>query len=72
MGKRGYSYTWWTHEFRSGGRKIPAYFAIGFGGQTIFVLPEQEAVIVFTSGNYTTTDATTNILEKAVIPAITQ
>jgi CubicO group peptidase (beta-lactamase class C family) len=68
-GQRGYSYTWWTHEFSYAGRKIPAYWAFGWGGQKIVVFPDQEAVVVFTGGNYNSADATATILVKNVIPA---
>jgi CubicO group peptidase (beta-lactamase class C family) len=68
-GSRGYSYTWWTHEFSQADKKIPAYWAFGFGGQRIVVLPDQNAVVVFTSANYTSMDPTVKILTKYVIPA---
>lgn len=45
-GRRGYAYTWWTHEFSHAGEKMPAYWASGFGDQSIVIFPEQEAVIV--------------------------
>jgi hypothetical protein len=38
-----YSYHWWVHP--SG-----VYHARGFGGQRIFVLPDQQMVVVFVSG----------------------
>jgi len=69
-GRRGYGYTWWTHELRVSGKQISVYFALGFGGQRIYVIPELDSVIVFTSGNYTTGDATFNILQDFVIPAM--
>jgi hypothetical protein len=68
-GPRGYSYTWWTHEFSHAGKKIPAYWAFGWGGQKIVVFPDQDAVITFTGGNYTSADTTTKIITEYVIPA---
>jgi CubicO group peptidase (beta-lactamase class C family) len=68
-GPRGYSYSWWTHEFSHSGQKIHAYWAGGYGGQTIIVLPETNSVVVFTGGNYTSSDPTVKILKKYVIPA---
>ena len=68
-GRSGYAYTWWTHEFSKGLKAIPSYFALGWGGQKIFILPEQDAVMVFTGANYTSADLTTRILSKFVIPA---
>jgi CubicO group peptidase (beta-lactamase class C family) len=69
-GRRGYGYTWWDHEFRLGGQSVPVYFALGFGGQRIYILPDQETVVVFTSGNYTSADSTIEILKEQIIPAL--
>jgi CubicO group peptidase (beta-lactamase class C family) len=68
-GQRGYSYSWWTHEFSESGEKIPAYWADGWAGQKIIVLPDLDAVVVFTGGNYTSADPTVKILKEYVIPA---
>ncbi len=68
-GDRGYSYSWWTHIYKHRGKEYPAYFALGFGGQKIVVFPEQEAVVVFTAGNYAKADASAEILTDFVIPA---
>lgn len=68
-GRRGYSYSWWTHQFKHAGRVYPAYWALGFGGQKIVIFPEQKAVIVVTAGNYQKADASTKILTKYLIPA---
>ena len=69
-GKRGYSYAWWTHEFSHAGEKVPAYWAFGWGGQKIAIFPFQNAVVVFTGGNYITADATSKILTRYIIPAM--
>jgi CubicO group peptidase (beta-lactamase class C family) len=69
-GQRGYAYTWWTHEFSHAGKKIPAYWAFGWGGQKIVIFPDQNAVIVLTGGSYIKADATSRILTKYVIPAM--
>ena len=68
-GRRGYSYTWWVHEFSHSSEKYPAYWAGGWGGQAIKILPEQNAVVVFTGANYNLMDPTVKILTKYVIPA---
>jgi CubicO group peptidase (beta-lactamase class C family) len=69
-GQRGYSYSWWTHEFSDSGTKIHAYYASGWGGQAIIVLPEKQAVAVFTGGNYATMSPVIKILSRYVIPAL--
>lgn len=68
-GPRGYSYAWWTHMFSHSGERFPAFWAFGFGGQKIVVFPDQNAVVVFTAGNYTSTDTSAEILTEYLIPA---
>ena len=46
----GYGYQWWRGTFESG--DTATYFAAGWGGQFIYVLPEMDIVIVFTGGNF--------------------
>ncbi len=48
-GSADYGYQWWVRTF--GAQRYPAYFAQGHGGQYIFVVPELELVVAFTS-NY--------------------
>jgi hypothetical protein len=45
----------------------PVYFALGFGGQKIYV-PEQDAIVVLTAANYSTADTTTEILTEHLLP----
>jgi len=45
-----YGYQWWRGTFSNG--EIDTYYAGGFGGQFIFVLPDMEMVVVFTAGRY--------------------
>lgn len=42
-----YGYQWWVRTFGQGDH--PAYFAQGHWGQFIFVVPDLELVVVFTS-----------------------
>lgn len=70
IGRRGFSYTWWTHEFWDASSRIPVYWAFGWGGQKIAIFPEQDAVVVLTGGNYSSTDSTTRILKTYVVPSL--
>lgn len=47
-----YSYHWWVSSFNNNGIEINYYFALGFGGQYIIVVPQFDLVIVFTSRMY--------------------
>jgi CubicO group peptidase (beta-lactamase class C family) len=69
-GQRGYAYTWYTHDFSEAGEALPAYWADGWGGQEIVVFPEQDAVVVFTGGNYTSAPSAFKILQEYVFPAL--
>ncbi|MHA2238444.1 MAG: serine hydrolase [Candidatus Hodarchaeales archaeon] len=40
----GYGYQWWTNE--------DYYTAVGYNGQEIIVIPDDDMVVVFTSGGY--------------------
>jgi CubicO group peptidase (beta-lactamase class C family) len=52
MRNPGYGYFWWKHPFQVNGQDVDSFAAQGSGGQFIFVLPEQQLVVVFTQGNY--------------------
>jgi CubicO group peptidase (beta-lactamase class C family) len=69
-GRVGYAYTWWTKQYPNSGNEVNMYYAGGWGGQLIMVLPELDTVVVFTGGNYATKRHDFDIFEKYVLPAI--
>ena len=69
FGRNGYSYSWWIKPFSNSGKEIHMYYAGGWGGQYIMVIPEQNTVVVFTGGNYQTKVQVFKILKEYVIPA---
>ncbi|WP_053404871.1 serine hydrolase [Persicobacter sp. CCB-QB2] len=48
-GKNEYGYFWWRHVERYNEKEIAVISARGAGGQFIFILPEFEAICIFTS-----------------------
>ena len=70
LGKVGYGYTWWTKRTRYNGQDIEMFFALGWGGQKIMVLPELDMVVVFTGANYNAKVHQSEILERFILPAI--
>ncbi|MEX1241590.1 MAG: serine hydrolase [Cyclobacteriaceae bacterium] len=50
----GYGYFWWTKQFSWKNKTLDSYFAWGFGGQYIFVIPELDLVVVFNGTNWST------------------
>lgn len=70
---RKYGYQWWLEEVRVGEQVATAIAAHGRGGQTIFVLPDQNAVAVLTAGHYDDNHAAgagTSFLKKKVLPEL--
>ena len=57
-----YGYHWWIYP------SLHAYAALGLGGQTVFVLPEQDLVVVFTADN-TDHAELVELIEDYIIPA---
>ena len=45
---RGFGYLWWIGSLTVNGREIPHFYAAGYGGQTIHIVPELDLMIVFT------------------------
>ena len=69
-GMRGYGYSWWTHQFVKSGKRIKMFYAAGWGGQYIMVIPEWHTVVVFTGGNYTSYRPPFEIFKKYILAAI--
>jgi len=65
LGNVGYGYTWWTKQSTKYGEM---FFALGWGGQKIIVLPDLDMVIVFTGANYTSKVHELKIIERFVMP----
>lgn len=72
LGKVGYSYTWWTKEFEYNNNDISMFFAVGWGGQKIIILPDLDMVVVFTGANYNSKVHEFKILKRFILPAIFQ
>jgi CubicO group peptidase (beta-lactamase class C family) len=69
-GLKGYGYSWWTHHFVRSSHKTDMYYAAGWGGQYIMVIPALNTVVVFTGGNYTTYRPPFELLKKYILPAL--
>ena len=69
-GMRGYSYMWWTHSFVKNSKKMDMYYAAGWGGQYIMIIPELDMCIVFTGGNYISYRPAFEIFKRYILPAI--
>jgi CubicO group peptidase (beta-lactamase class C family) len=59
----GYGYQWWTYP------SLKAYTALGRGGQTIFVIPEKDLIVVTTAelGGH---DEIFQLIQRYILPAV--
>ena len=62
-GKLGYGYQWWTYPL------FGAYSALGRAGQTIFVVPDLNLIIV-TTADLNGHDEIFNLIEMYIVPAV--
>ena len=68
-----YGYGWWIREAHG----HPVYFAWGYGGQFIFVVPALQLVVVATSDPnarryWGHTDELHDIVENEIVPAVSR
>ncbi|MEW6982460.1 serine hydrolase domain-containing protein [Colwelliaceae bacterium 6471] len=73
-GTWGYGYQWWMTTFNVLGTEINTFYADGFGGQYIFVLPDLDAVVVFNGRAYQQGQSeqydVRKIMEDHILPAL--
>lgn len=64
----GYGYDWWTE--RSGG--LSAFFAYGYGGQVVAVVPKLDLVVTFFAATIGDRPSVDDIVFKKIVPTITR
>jgi len=75
VGSSGYGYQWWIAVFDYDGMKIEVPYAMGYGGQYIFVIEDLDMVVVFTGGGGGNEYAYTQVFEimiEYILPAAEQ
>jgi len=68
-----YGYLWWLQKFKVDGRVVPSYGMAGSGGNKVFVLPEQDAVVVITTTNFQVRGAhplSEKLLTSLIVPGL--
>ena len=68
-----YGYFWWLQTFHVGGQDIPTYGMYGTGGNKVYILPGQRAVVVVTTTNFKVSGAgalTDKLLTALIVPAL--
>ncbi len=73
-GAWGYAYQWWTTTFSYENSTIDCFYADGFGGQYIFILPALNSVVVFNGRAYQEGEKEQynirTIMENHILPAL--
>jgi CubicO group peptidase (beta-lactamase class C family) len=65
-----YGYQWRLRTYQVGGSSVQGFSKAGWGGQWVMVFPDQDMVVVFTGGNYTTRDPADEIATRYILPAV--
>jgi CubicO group peptidase (beta-lactamase class C family) len=68
-----YGYLWWLQTFHVGGRAVKTWGMYGTGGNKLYVLPDQHAVVVVTTTNYHVSGAgglTDKLFTDLIVPAL--
>jgi CubicO group peptidase (beta-lactamase class C family) len=63
----GYGYQWWTASVDG----HASFFASGYGGQRIVVIPDLDLVVVITSNAQQQREDAVELIGKTIIPAVT-
>lgn len=68
----GYGYHWWMKDYHHQSKTYHSYFAWGWGGQLIVIIPELDLVVVTTAGNWYDPEAISPfaIVEEYIIPSV--
>ena len=69
-GRVGYAYSWWTKDVLLGKAKTDIFWAVGWGGQKIIIIPDKNAVVVFTGGDYNSGTNQFSLFEDYILPAM--
>jgi CubicO group peptidase (beta-lactamase class C family) len=69
-GDLGYGYQWWVYPLKGDYARYPAYAALGRFGQTIFVVPDLDLIIVTTAAQLNNHDAIFKLIDTYIVPAV--
>lgn len=64
-----YGYLWWNKYLEVDGTRYYTFGAQGNGGQKIYLLQDQNMVIVITGGNYNSQSPSDELIKKYILPA---
>jgi CubicO group peptidase (beta-lactamase class C family) len=66
----GYGFCWWLKDFQVKGKKLPCFYAWGYGGQHLFVFKDLDLVVLTNARKYTVTLARDpfDLVEQLILP----
>ncbi len=64
-----YGYLWWLKYLDADGVRYYSKTAQGNGGQKIYILPDQNLVVVMTGGNYNSQSPSNEMMAKYILPS---
>lgn len=72
----GYAWHWWTDSYTHSGdaaaeTELQYYYARGYGGQFIYVLPKQETVVFLTQDHRGKQKRAADVFRESVLPILT-
>jgi len=71
-----YGYLWWLQSFHVNGNTVRTCGMYGTGGNKVYVLPDQDAVVVITTTNFRVPGAGaltgTSLFTSLIVPAIVE
>jgi len=65
-----YGYLWWLNDYRVGANTFSTFKALGWGGLEIWVVPQEDLVVVFTGANYTENPPCDHLMTRFVFRAL--
>jgi len=67
----GYGYFWWIKQFMVNGKPVNCFYAWGYAGQYIFVVPDRQLVVAMTATNWIMDEKkyAFDMMQEFVLPA---
>ena len=65
-----FGYLWWLREYTVAGETFSAFKAVGWGGQEVWVIPDEDLVVAFTGANCFGHPPCEELMTGFILPAL--